>query len=366
MKAAVQYEVGKPLVVEEVQLEEPQDDEIKVKVAACGVCRSDLTFMKGHMPAPMPIVMGHEGAGVVEKVGPKVTLVKPGDHVLMMVSYSCGHCRPCAEGKPTQCVENLPVMMMACLPETLGTTRLRKDGKPINHVFGLAALAEYAVVKQRSVVKVRADAPLDKICLMGCGITTGMGAAMNTTGIKPGESIVVYGTGGVGLAAIMGAKLVGAGNIIAVSLSERQLAVAKQLGADHLVKVGTEDPVAKVKELTGGGADYAIEAAGRGDVMAQAFASVRSGGKCVVVGMAPLTDLLTIAPWEFLLGKSIVGTVQGDIVHSVDVPRFVDMYMQGKIPLDKMISHSYTLDQVNEAYSALDKAETVRSVVKMS
>ena len=366
MKAAVQYEVGKPLVVDEVQLEDPQEDEIKVKMVACGVCHSDLTFMKGDMPAPMPVVMGHEGAGIVEKVGPRVTSVKPGDHVLMMVSYSCGKCPLCAQGKPTQCVENLPVMMMACLPGTMGTTRLRKDGKPVNHIFGLAAMAEYAVVKERSVVKVREDAPLDKICLMGCGVTTGMGAAMNTTGMRPGESIVVYGSGGVGLSAIMGAKLAGAGKIIAVSRSDRKLAVAKQLGADYVVKSGAEDPVAKVKELTGGGADYAIEAVGKAEVMMQAFGSIRNGGKLVIAGMAPLTEILTIMPFEFLLGKTIVGTVQGDIVHSVDVPRFVDMYMQGKIPLDKMISHTYKLAQVNEAYTALEKSEVIRSVVKIS
>ncbi len=367
MKAAVQYEAGKPLVVEDVQLEDPQDDEIKVKLVACGVCHSDLTFMKGDMPAPMPLVVGHEGAGIVEKVGPRVTSVKPGDHVLMMVSYSCGKCPMCAVGKPTQCVENLPVMMMACLPGTMGTTRLRKDGKPINHVFGLAAMAEYAVVKERSVVKVREDAPLDKICIMGCGVTTGMGAAMNTTGIRVGESIVVYGSGGVGLSAIMGAKLAGAGKIIAVSRSDRKLAVAKELGADFVVKSGVEDPVAKVKELTGGqGADYAVEAVGKAAVMMQAFGSIRNGGKLVVAGMAPLIEMLTIAPFEFLLGKCIVGTVQGDIIHSVDVPRFVDMYMQGKIPLDKMISHTFKLAQVNDAYTALDKSEAVKTVVKIA
>jgi len=177
---------------------------------------------------------------------------------------------------------------------------------------------------------------------------------------------VVYGSGGVGLSAIMGAKLAGAGKIIAVSRSDRKLAVAKELGADYVVKSGVEDPVAKVKELTGGGADYAVEAVGKADVMMQAFGSIRNGGKLVVAGMAPLIEMLTIAPFEFLLGKCIVGTVQGDIVHSVDVPRFVDMYMQGKIPLDKMISHTFKLAQVNDAYSALDKSEAVKTVVKMA
>jgi Zn-dependent alcohol dehydrogenase len=363
MKAAVQYEAGKPMVVDEVTLEDPQQNEIMVKIVASGVCHTDLAFIKGEMPAPMPVVMGHEGAGVVEKVGPGVTTVGVGDHVLMMVAFSCGKCRYCVEGRPTRCVENLPIQMMASLPG--GGTRLTKDGQQVNHVFGLAAFAEHAVVHERSVVKIRQDAPLEKLCLMGCGITTGLGAAINTTGMKAGESVVVYGCGGVGLSAIMGAKLSGAGKLIAVSRSDRKLEKAKELGADYVVKAGAEDPPTKVKELTGGGADYAIEAVGKADVMMQAFASIHSGGKCVIAGMAPLTELLTIAPFEFLLGKSIVGTVQGDIVAPIEIPRYVDMYMDGKLPLDKMISNTYSLDQINEAFAALDKSEVIRSVVKL-
>lgn len=363
MKAAVQYEVGKPLVIDDLTLEDPQQNEIKVKITASGVCHSDLHFMKGEMPAPMPIVMGHEGAGVVEKVGPGVTSVQPGDHVLMMVSFTCGKCRYCVEGRPTRCVENLPIQMMMSLPG--GATRLRKDGKPVHHSFGLAAFAEHAVVHERSVVKIRKDAPLDKVCLMGCGTTTGLAAVINTARMKAGESVVVYGSGGVGLGAIMGAKLAGAGKLIAVSRSDRKLALAKELGADHVIKSGKEDPPTRVKELTGGGADYAIEAVGKAEVMMQAFGSIHSGGKCVIAGMAPLTEFLTIAPFEFLLGKTITGTVQGDIVGQIEIPRYVDMYMEGKLPLDKIISNVYRLDQVNEAFAALDKSEVIRSVVKM-
>jgi len=365
MKAAVQYEVGKPLVVDDVTLEDPQQNEIKVKIVASGVCASDWHFIKGDMPVPVPVVMGHEGAGIVEKVGPGVTSVAPGDHVLMMVAFSCGKCRYCVEGRPTRCVENLPIQMMASLPG--GATRLRKNGKPVNHIFGLAAFAEYAVVHERSVVKIRKDAPLDKVCLMGCGITTGMGAAINTTKMKAGETVVVYGCGGVGLSAIMGAKLAGAGKLIAVSRSDRKLAAAKQFGADYVIKSGVEDPVAKVKELTGGmGADYAIEAVGKGEVMMQAFGSIHAGGKCVIAGMAPLTEILTIMPFEFLLGKTIVGTVQGDIVAPIEIPRYVDMYMDGKLPLDKMITNVYKLSQINEAFAALDKSEVIRSVINIS
>lgn len=364
MKAAVQYETGKPMVVDDVTLEDPQQNEVRVKIVASGVCATDWHFIKGDMPAPMPVVMGHEGAGIVEKVGPGVTSVAPGDHVLMMVAFSCGKCRYCVEGRPTRCVENLPIQMMASLPG--GATRLRKNGKPVNHIFGLAAFAEYAVVHERSLIKIRKDAPLDKVCLMGCGTTTGLGAAINTTRMKAGETVVVYGCGGVGLSAIMGAKLAGAGKLIAVSRSDRKLDMAKQFGADYVIKSGTVDPVAKVKELTGGGADYAIEAVGKGEVMMQAFGSIHAGGKCVIAGMAPLTEILTIMPFEFLLGKTIVGTVQGDIVAPIEVPRYIDMYMDGKLPLDKMITNTYKLSQINEAFAALEKSEVIRSVVKIA
>ncbi len=363
MKAAVQYETGGPLVVDDVELDDPQENEILVKIAACGVCHSDLHFIKGDMPVPVPVVIGHEGAGVVEKVGPGVTSFQPGDHVLMMVAFSCGKCRYCLEGRPTMCVENLPIQMMATLP--YGAKRLRKGDQQLSHLFGLAAFAEYAVVHERSAVKIREDAPMDVVCLMGCGITTGLGAAINTTGMKAGESVVVYGCGGVGLSAIMGAKLSGAGKLIAVDTLDNKLEKAKELGADYVVKAGVEDAPAKVKELTGGGADYAIEAVGNASVETQAFASIHNGGKLIIVGMAPITDVLAIAPFEFLLGKSIVGTVQGDIVAPIEIPRYVDMFMEGKLPIDKLITRTYKLDEINEAFAALEKGEVIRSVVKM-
>jgi S-(hydroxymethyl)glutathione dehydrogenase/alcohol dehydrogenase len=362
MKAAVMYEVNKPLKVEEVTLDEPQEHEVLVKHVATGVCHSDLHFMKGEMPMPLPVVPGHEGAGIVEKVGPGVTTLKPGDHVVMMVSFSCGKCRYCVEGRPTRCVENLPIMMMATLPG--GGKRLHKGDQELHHLFGLASYAEYAVVHERSAVKIREDAPLEVVCLLGCGTSTGIGAAINTTGIKAGESIVIYGCGGVGLSAVMGAKLAGAGIIIAVDTLDRKLQKAKELGADHLINASQEDPKAKVMELTGGGADHALECIGNVDVMAQAFGSIHNGGKCIVVGMAPLGATLGIATWEFLLGKTIIGCVQGDIKAAVDIPRYVDLYMNGKLPIDKLITKSYSLDKINEAFEALEKGEVIRSVIK--
>jgi Zn-dependent alcohol dehydrogenase len=251
---------------------------------------------------------------------------------------------------------------MATLPG--GGKRLRKGDQELHHLFGLACLSEYAVVHERSLVKVRNDAPLEVVCLLGCGTSTGIGTAINTTRMKAGESIVVYGCGGVGLSAIMGAKLAGAGIIIAVDKLEHKLKMAKELGADYVIDASAEDPKAKVMELTGGGADYALECIGNVDVMAQAFGSIHSGGKCIIVGMAPLVSMFTAAPYEFLLGKTVTGAVQGDIIAPVDVPRYVDLFMAGKLPLNKLISKTYSLNQVNEAFEALQKGEVLRSVVK--
>ncbi len=362
MKAAILYETNKPLKVEKVTLDEPQTNEVLVKIMATGVCHSDLHFMKGEMPAALPVVPGHEGAGIVEKVGHGVTTLQPGDHVVLMVSFSCGKCRYCAAGRPTQCVENLPIMSMATLPG--GHRRLRKGNQELNHLFGLASFAEYTVVHERSAVKIRDDAPLEVVCLLGCGTSTGIGAAINTTGLRPGESIVIYGCGGVGLSAIMGAKLVGAGKIIAVDALSKKLSMAKKLGADYTINAKKEDPVGKTMELTGGGADYALECIGNVDVMAQAFASIHYGGKCIIVGMAPLGAMISAAPFEFLLGKTLMGTVQGDICPSIDIPRYIDLYMDGKLPIDKLISHTYSLGQINEAFEALERGEVIRSVIK--
>lgn len=362
MKAAVLYEPNTPLKIEDVELEEPQANEILVKLVATGVCHSDLHFMKGEVPQPMPFVPGHEGAGVVEKVGPGVTTVQPGDHVILMVAFSCGKCRYCVAGRPTMCIENLPIQMTGTLPG--GHTRLRKNGQPLQHLFGLACYAEKVVVHERSAVKVRKDAPLNIVCVLGCGASTGIGAAINSTGIKAGESIIIFGCGGVGLSAVMGARLAGAGTIIAVDVLDSKLEKAKELGATHTINAKHEDPSARVTEILGGGADYALEFIGNVEVTMKAFACIRPGGKLIVAGMSPITSLLTIAPFEFLLGKTITGTVQGDVVAPIDIPRYVDLYMSGRLPLDKLISRTYRLDQINEAFEAMEKGTAIRSVIE--
>ena len=287
MKAAVLYEYNTPLKVEDLTLDEPQGNEVLVKMVATGVCHSDLHFMKGDMPTPTPFVPGHEGAGIVEKVGPDVTTLQPGDHVILMVAFNCGKCRYCYAGRPTLCVENLPIQMLATLPG--GVFRLHKGDQNIHHLFGVACFAEKVVAHERSAVKVREDAPLDVVCPLGCGVGTGLGMSIRTAGIRPGDSIAIFGCGGVGLSAVMGAKLAGAGTIIAIDRLDNKLQKAKELGADHVINASqVEDPPAKVSELTGGGADYAVECIGNVNVMLQALGSVAIGGTCIVAGMAPL------------------------------------------------------------------------------
>ncbi len=366
MKAAVLYEPNTPLKIEDVEIDDPQANEILVRQEAVGVCHTDLSFIKGEMPVPMPIVMGHEGCGIVEKVGSNVTSVQPGDKVISMVSFSCGKCRYCSEGRPTMCSENINVMMMAELPFFAGK-RVHKEGQYMNQLFGLGSFAEYCVVHERAVVKVNNDAPSDVVCLLGCGVTTGIGAAINTANVQPGDSVVVYGVGGVGLSAVMGAKLAGAGNIIAVARSQNKLDMAMELGADHVINPKeVENVPERVKELTEGlGADAAIEAAGLAPVMEQAFASIHNGGICVIAGMAPMEQLVTFAPFEFLLGKRLMGTVQGDIIARRDVPRLVEMYMAGKLPIDKLITKTFSLDQVNEAFEELENKTVLRSVIRI-
>jgi S-(hydroxymethyl)glutathione dehydrogenase/alcohol dehydrogenase len=258
------------------------------------------------------------------------------------------------------------IMMTAELPFFAGK-RLRKGDQEYCQVFGLGSFAEKCVVHKRAAVKVRTDVPSEVACLLGCGTSTGLGAAIHTAGVRPGDTVAIFGCGGVGLSALMGAKLAGAGRLIAVDPAQNSLDMAKELGADILVNPNeVEDVPGKIKELTDGlGVDHGIEAAGNARVMETAFASINNGGKCVVIGMTSMEDLVTLFPAEFLLGKTITGTTQGDIAAQVDIPRFVDMHMDGKLPIDRLITRSYSLDQINDAFEALEKKEVIRSVIKM-
>jgi len=363
MRAAVLYEPNSPLRVEEVTLDEPQAEEVLVRIVAVGVCHTDLHVIKGDIPVPMPVVLGHEAGGIVEKAGPCVATLQPGDHVVLMAVFSCGKCRHCAAGKPSLCPTFLTSLVTGALPS--GGKRLHKDGQELSHFFAQASFAEYAVVHERTAVKIRGDAPLETVCLLGCGVSTGVGAAINAAGIRAGESIVIYGCGGVGLSAVMGAKMAGASKIIAVDVLDRKLQMAKELGADDVINASQENPTQRVIELTGG-ADYAIECIGNLDVIAQAVSSIRFGGKCVLVGTSPPGSALSVSPNEFVvMGKTLTGCLQGSIVPSIDVPKYVDWYMEGTLPIDKLITRNYSLDGINEAFEALEKGETIRSVIRI-
>ena len=362
IKAAVLYEPNTPLKVENVTLDDPKEGEVLIRMVAIGICHSDLNIMKGSQPTPVPVVLGHEGAGVVENVGPRVTRVTVGDHVLLSSVYSCGECKYCVEGRPTLCRASLKYLMMGTLP--CGERRLHIGDQELNHFFCASAFAEYAVVPERISMKIREDAPLDVACLVSCAVSTGAGAVINRSGLKAGESIVIYGCGGIGLCAIMGAKMAGASKIIAVDVLDQKLVKAQELGANYVVNATQENPQQRVMEITGEGADCSIESIGNVNVMAQAFGSIHVGGTCVVVGAAPLGDMLSIAPYELLLGKTLVGSMLGNVRSQLDVPRYVDFYMEGQLPVEKLVSKYYKLDEINEAFADLEQGEIIRGVVR--
>lgn len=364
MKAAVLYELKTPLKVEEVDLDPPQAGEVRVKIAANGVCHSDYSVIHGVLRSPLPVVPGHEGAGIVEEIGPGVGLVKPGDHVVLSFAPYCGHCYYCAIGRPVLCDNMRLTMGKGTLLD--GTCRLKKNGKPIHHMAGLSSFAQYAVVAETSCIKIPDDVPLDKACLVGCGVMTGVGAAINTAKVEPGSSAVVIGCGGVGLNVIQGCALAGAATIIAVDLMENKLAYAKQFGATHTINPSRQELVKTVRSLTNGrGADYAFEVIGLGKTIEQAYACARQGGTTVVVGAPSREDTVTIPASSLLTEKVLRGSVYGSARPRVDMPKLIDLYMKKKLKLDELVTRTYSLDEVNEAMTALEKGEVARSVVVM-
>jgi S-(hydroxymethyl)glutathione dehydrogenase / alcohol dehydrogenase len=360
MKAAVLYEVRTPLVVETVDLDDPKEGEVLVRLASAGVCHSDYHVMKGEWTLPLPMVLGHEAAGVVEKVGSGVTQVKPGDHVILNFRPNCGWCRYCAIGRPVLCngADTLRWMMFD------GTVRLHKGGQDIYHFARTASFAEYAVVPQSGAVPVRRDMPLDKACLVGCSVMTGIGAVINTAKVQPGSSVVVIGCGGIGLNVIQGAALAGAERIIAVDVLENKLAYAREFGATDIIDASSGDTAARVRDLTDGGADYAFEAIGNSRTILQAYESTRLGGVTTIVGMAPEDDQVTINALSIpRTEKVIMGSWYGSARPWVDLPKMVDLYLSGRIKIDPLISRTYRLEEINPAYDALEKGEVARSIL---
>lgn len=357
MKAAVLQNIPGELVIDDVQIDKPGPREVLVKTAAAGCCHSDLHFMEGKYPYPVPAVMGHESAGIVEAVGSDVTYVKPGDHVITCLSVFCGQCNFCVAGKPHMCTKE------ATRRGFDQPQRLSKDGQPMFQFLDLSSFAEQMLVHEGAVVKIRDDMPLDRAALIGCGVTTGLGAVLNTAGVRAGETVAVIGCGGVGLSAIQGAAIAGAGRVIAVDMVDSKLKLAESLGATDLVNAKDVDAVGTVVEMTGGGVDHAFEAIGLKVAAEQAFGMLKSGGTATVIGMIPIGQKVELDGFQFLMEKKIQGSNMGSNKFRIHMPQYVDMYISGKLNLDDMISARLPLEEINSAFESMKTGEIARDVI---
>src|SRR5688500_15618031 len=363
IRAAVLEEFAEPLVVQDVELEGPKPGEVLVRLAACGVCHTDLYTASGADPSGYaPTVLGHEGAGVVERVGDGVRLVEPGDPVVTLFSPQCGKGIHCRSTKTNRCPATREQPNKGDRPD--GTTRLSRDGEPIRHFMGTSTFAEYAVLPEIALAKVSPDAPLDRACLFACGLSTGLGAAMFTAEVEPGSTCAVFGAGMVGLGAVAGCRLQGAERIICVDLSADRLELAKGQGATDTI-VASRDAVATILELTGGfGADYTFEATGLVGVMAQALESARLGwGLCTIAGMAGKGETLDVIPRWLIQGRRIAGSSFGGVKGRDQVPELVELALAGKLDVAPLISHELTLDEVNRGFELMEAQDGIRSVI---
>lgn len=357
MKAAVFREVNKPMEIEEISVSKPGPREVLIRTKAAGICHSDLHFWNGSYPGQVPMVLGHESAGVVEQVGSDVHYVKPGDHVITCLSVFCGHCEQCLTGHMSLCNE----------PETNRTKeeapRLSHNDQPLTQFAQLGSFAEMMLVHEHALVKVRDDMPMDRAALIGCGVTTGIGAVIHTAQVEPGSTVAVIGCGGIGLSAINGAALAGAARIIAVDMVPSKLELARKFGATDVVDASDGEAVGKVIEMTGGGVHYSFEAIGLKATAEQAFQMLRAGGTATVIGMIPPGQMVSLHGVDFLSEKKIQGSFMGSNRFRVDMPRFIDFYLQGKLHLDDLISNRIALTDINEGMEALKTGEIARSVI---
>jgi len=358
MKAAVLREVKKPLVIEDVEINKPGPREVLIRTAAAGVCHSDLHFVDGLYPYPLPAVIGHESAGVVEQVGSEVHTVKPGDHVITCLSAYCGHCEHCLTGHLSRCIS----------PETKrqkgDAPRLAKDSKLMNQFLNLSSFAEQMLIHENACVKIRKDMPLDRAALIGCSVMTGVGAVVHTSNVRAGDTVAIIGCGGVGLAAINGAAIAGAGRIIAIDTQGSKLNLAKHFGATDVINAKEDDPVAKVIDMTNGGVHHSFEAIGLKATAEQAFKMLGRGGTANIIGMIPFGLNIELHGADFVMGeKRIQGSLMGSNRFPVDMPRLVDFYLSGKLKLDDLIARRIKLDQVNEGFDELKRGELARSVI---
>ena len=357
MKAAVLREQNTPLEIEEVQVSKPEPRAVLVRPVAAGVCHSDLHFLDGSYPYALPTILGHESAGIVEEVGRDVTYVKKGDHVITCLSAFCGHCDKCLTGHLSLCQS--PEVSRRADQQS----RLHQNDEPIHQFLNLSSFAELMLIHEHALVKIREDMPMDRAALIGCSTTTGVGAVFHTAGVEPGSKVAVIGCGGVGLAAINGAAIAGAGQIIAIDIVESKLELAKALGATDIVNASSGDPVGEVIEMTQGGCDYTFEAIGLKATAEQAFKMLCSGGTATIIGMIPVGTMVELHGVDFLAEKKIQGSNMGSNRFRVDMPRFVEMYLSGKLHLDEMISKHIKLEDVNDALDALKTGQEARHII---
>lgn len=362
MKAAVLREYNQPLSIEEVELLPPQEGEIKVRYAASGVCHSDLTRIQGQRHSSLPIVLGHEAAGTVVEVGPGVTSLAPGDHVVLSFMYTCGNCYYCHVGRPNLCQLGIRMLREGTMAD--GTTRLRKGSEVLYHMV-VSSFAEYGIVPARCAVKIPEDVPLDKAALIGCGVLTGTGAVFNRAKVEAGSSVLVIGTGGVGLNAIQAAVIAGATKIIAVDISKTKLEMALEFGATHVIDASKTDPVQEAKLLTGSnGVDYAFEVIGNPVTIRQAYDATRVGGTTVVVGVAHQEAEVRINALEIPFQEKILtGSMYGGTRPEIDVNRLIELYRMKKLKLEPLVTKTYGLEEINGAFDDMEKGMLARGLI---
>jgi len=365
VRAAVAFEADKPLAIETVQLEGPKEGEVLVEIKATGICHTDEFTRSGADPEGLfPAILGHEGAGVVVDTGPGVTSVAKGDHVIPLYTPECRQCEYCLHPKTNLCQAIRATQGQGLMPD--GTSRFSLGGEKLFHYMGTSTFANFTVLPEIAVAKVREDAPFDKICYIGCGVTTGLGAVMNTAKVEPGSNVVVFGLGGIGLNVIQGARLVGANMIVGVDINADKKAMAERFGMTHFVNPSEVegDLVAYLVDLTGGGADYSFECIGNVNTMRQALECCHKGwGESVIIGVAGAGQEISTRPFQLVTGRVWRGTAFGGARGRTDVPRIVDWYMQGKIEIDPMITHTMPLDEINAGFDLMHEGKSIRSLV---
>ncbi|MFL9903087.1 zinc-dependent alcohol dehydrogenase family protein [Paraburkholderia fungorum] len=362
MGATSPYAVSRPLRIEEIDLAPPGPDEVLIKIAAAGLCHSDLSVINGDRPRPMPMALGHEASGVVQELGAGVTDLQVGDHVVVVFVPSCGHCAPCAEGRPALCEPGAAANGAGTLLS--GARRLTRDGEIVNHHLGCSVFAEYATVSRHSVIKIDPTVALDEAALFGCAVLTGVGAVVNTAQVRVGASVAVIGLGGVGLAALIGAHAAGARQIIAVDLSDDKLEQARALGATHTVNAGQENALEHIRELSAGGVEFAFEFAGSIRALDLAYSITRRGGSTVTAGLPPSTARWPMPAVSLVAEeRTVKGSYIGTCVPSRDIPRFIDLYKQGRLPVNKLLTGRLKLDEINHGFDLLHEGKAIRQVV---